>query len=132
MVELIVSNFSFSLSPKYRHAPTLRLVEEPEHGDDLLVLSSRKGLLRDASAVVGQKDFADTDFARRFVHDEDVVGLIIKQRFLTLRDEGTCVAQTVFCTSERSALNPDFRGAQLAHIYMQQRQLANTLLVLYY
>ncbi|CAN2060040.1 unnamed protein product [Malus fusca] len=37
LIALIVSNFSFSLSPKYRHAPTLRLVVEPEHGVDLLV-----------------------------------------------------------------------------------------------
>ena len=34
---LIVSNFSFSLSPKYKYGPALRLVVEPEHGVDLLV-----------------------------------------------------------------------------------------------
>ncbi|KAB2608435.1 cytochrome P450 714C2-like [Pyrus ussuriensis x Pyrus communis] len=37
LIALIVSNFYFSLSPKYHHVPTLRLVEEPEHGVDLLV-----------------------------------------------------------------------------------------------
>ena len=34
---LIVSNFSFSLSPKYRHSPTLRLVIEPDNGVNLLI-----------------------------------------------------------------------------------------------
>jgi cytochrome P450 len=33
----IVSNFSFSLSPKYRHSPTMRMVIEPEHGVNLLI-----------------------------------------------------------------------------------------------
>ncbi|KAM1226449.1 hypothetical protein ACFX13_005910 [Malus domestica] len=42
LIALIVSNFSFSLSPKYRHAPTLRLVVEPEHGVDLLVKKLRQ------------------------------------------------------------------------------------------
>ncbi|KAM1899961.1 hypothetical protein ACFX14_028961 [Malus domestica] len=37
LIALLVSNFSFSLSPKYRHGPALRLVIEPEHGVDLLV-----------------------------------------------------------------------------------------------
>ncbi|CAB4281997.1 unnamed protein product [Prunus armeniaca] len=37
LIALIVSNFSFSLSPKYNHGPALRLVVEPEHGVDLLV-----------------------------------------------------------------------------------------------
>ncbi|KAB2614823.1 cytochrome P450 714C2-like [Pyrus ussuriensis x Pyrus communis] len=37
LIALIVSNFSFSLFPKYRHVPTLRLVVEPEHDVDLLV-----------------------------------------------------------------------------------------------
>ncbi|CAN6559179.1 unnamed protein product [Malus baccata var. baccata] len=38
LIALLVSNFSFSLSPKYRHGPALRLVIEPEHGVDLLLL----------------------------------------------------------------------------------------------
>lgn len=37
LLALIVSNFSFSLSPKYRHSPALRLVIEPEHGVDLVI-----------------------------------------------------------------------------------------------
>lgn len=37
LLALVLSNFSFSLSPKYKHAPTLRLVVEPKHGVDLLV-----------------------------------------------------------------------------------------------
>ncbi|KAA8534507.1 hypothetical protein F0562_032024 [Nyssa sinensis] len=37
LLALIVSNFSFSLSPKYRHCPALRLLIEPEHGVNLLV-----------------------------------------------------------------------------------------------
>ncbi|XP_015865935.3 cytochrome P450 714C2 [Ziziphus jujuba] len=37
LLALIVSNFSFSLSPKYIHAPAIRLLLEPEHGVDLLV-----------------------------------------------------------------------------------------------
>jgi cytochrome P450 len=36
---LLVSNFSFSLSPKYRHSPTLRLVMAPEYGVNLLIKS---------------------------------------------------------------------------------------------
>ncbi|GKU91594.1 hypothetical protein SLEP1_g5450 [Rubroshorea leprosula] len=37
VVALLVSNFSLTLSPKYRHSPALRLVIEPEHGVHLLV-----------------------------------------------------------------------------------------------
>ncbi|XP_030968530.1 cytochrome P450 714C2-like [Quercus lobata] len=37
LLSLILSNFAFSLSPKYTHGPVLRLVLEPEHGVDLLV-----------------------------------------------------------------------------------------------
>ncbi|KAG2669767.1 hypothetical protein I3843_14G048900 [Carya illinoinensis] len=37
LIALLVSNFSFSLSPKYSHTPALGLVIEPEHGVDLLV-----------------------------------------------------------------------------------------------
>ncbi|XP_030440750.2 cytochrome P450 714C2-like [Syzygium oleosum] len=37
LLALIISNFSFSISPKYRHSPALRLVIEPEFGVDLLV-----------------------------------------------------------------------------------------------
>ena len=37
LVTLIVSNFSFSLSSKYRHSPALRLVIEPENGVNLLI-----------------------------------------------------------------------------------------------
>ncbi|PRQ34882.1 putative cytochrome P450 [Rosa chinensis] len=37
LIALILSNFSFSLSPKYIHKPSLKLVIEPEHGVDLLV-----------------------------------------------------------------------------------------------
>ncbi|XP_030962727.1 cytochrome P450 714C2-like [Quercus lobata] len=37
LIALILSNFTFSLSPKYTHAPALRLVIEPEHGVDILV-----------------------------------------------------------------------------------------------
>ena len=37
LMALLLSKFSFSLSPKYVHSPTLRLVIEPEHGVELLV-----------------------------------------------------------------------------------------------
>ncbi|XP_040993795.1 cytochrome P450 714C2-like [Juglans microcarpa x Juglans regia] len=37
LIALLLSNFSFSLSPKYKHAPTIRMVIEPENGVDLLV-----------------------------------------------------------------------------------------------
>ncbi|GMY10395.1 cytochrome P450 714C2-like [Fagus crenata] len=37
LIALILSNFSFSLSPKYTHAPAVKLVIEPEHGVDILV-----------------------------------------------------------------------------------------------
>ncbi|XP_022753894.1 cytochrome P450 714C2-like [Durio zibethinus] len=37
LMSLLLSNFSFSLSPKYSHSPALRLVIEPENGVDLLV-----------------------------------------------------------------------------------------------
>lgn len=37
VIALIVTNFSFSLSPNYSHGPTQRLVIEPENGVDLLV-----------------------------------------------------------------------------------------------
>ncbi|XP_059435073.1 cytochrome P450 714C2-like [Corylus avellana] len=37
LIALIVSNFSFSLSPKYRHSPAMRLVIEPENGVNLLI-----------------------------------------------------------------------------------------------
>ena len=37
LLALIVSNFSFSLSPKYRHSPAMRLLIEPEHGVNLLI-----------------------------------------------------------------------------------------------
>ncbi|KAF5462424.1 hypothetical protein F2P56_018430 [Juglans regia] len=34
---LIISKFSFSLSPKYRHSPAYRMIVEPEHGVHILV-----------------------------------------------------------------------------------------------
>ena len=37
LLALIVSNFSFYLSPKYGHSPALRLVMEPENGANLLI-----------------------------------------------------------------------------------------------
>ncbi|KAM0948008.1 putative cytochrome P450 [Dioscorea sansibarensis] len=37
VLSLILSNFSFSLSPKYKHSPVLRLIVEPEFGLDLIV-----------------------------------------------------------------------------------------------
>ncbi|KAJ9676382.1 hypothetical protein PVL29_025082 [Vitis rotundifolia] len=37
LISLILSNFSFSLSPNYKHSPALRLVIEPENGVNLLV-----------------------------------------------------------------------------------------------
>jgi cytochrome P450 len=39
ILSLIVSNFSFSLSPKYRHSPKTTLLVEPEHGVNLLIKS---------------------------------------------------------------------------------------------
>ncbi|KAF9670979.1 hypothetical protein SADUNF_Sadunf13G0125500 [Salix dunnii] len=37
LIALVLSEFSFSLSPKYVHSPALRLVIEPERGVDLLI-----------------------------------------------------------------------------------------------
>ncbi|OVA20272.1 Cytochrome P450 [Macleaya cordata] len=37
ILSLILSKFSFSLSPKYRHSPVFNLVIEPKHGVDLLI-----------------------------------------------------------------------------------------------
>ena len=37
LLALMLANFSFSLSPNYRHSPTHRLVLIPEHGMKLLV-----------------------------------------------------------------------------------------------
>ncbi|XP_039057667.1 cytochrome P450 714C2-like [Hibiscus syriacus] len=37
VIALLLSNFSFSLSPNYTHSPVLRLVIEPENGVHLLV-----------------------------------------------------------------------------------------------
>uniref|UniRef100_A0A5B6Z8H5 Cytochrome P450 714C2-like n=1 Tax=Davidia involucrata TaxID=16924 RepID=A0A5B6Z8H5_DAVIN len=37
LISLILTNFSFSLSPKYVHSPSLNLVIEPGHGVNLLV-----------------------------------------------------------------------------------------------
>lgn len=37
LISLILSNFSLSLSPKYKHAPAIKLVIEPEHGVDLVL-----------------------------------------------------------------------------------------------
>ncbi|KAH7537003.1 hypothetical protein FEM48_Zijuj03G0045800 [Ziziphus jujuba var. spinosa] len=37
LLSLILSNFSFSLSPKYRHSPILKVIIEPEHGVDLIM-----------------------------------------------------------------------------------------------
>lgn len=37
LLSLMLSNFSFSLSPKYRHSPVLKVVVEPEYGLDLII-----------------------------------------------------------------------------------------------
>ncbi|KAK8928327.1 Cytochrome P450 714B3 [Platanthera zijinensis] len=37
VLALILKQFSFSLSPRYRHSPTLRLIVEPEFGVDLIM-----------------------------------------------------------------------------------------------
>jgi len=37
LISLILSNFSFTLSPKYIHTPALNLVIEPKYGVDILV-----------------------------------------------------------------------------------------------
>jgi cytochrome P450 family 714 subfamily C len=37
LISLILSNFSFSVSPTYIHSPVVHLVVEPEHGVNLLV-----------------------------------------------------------------------------------------------
>ncbi|QCD77939.1 cytokinin trans-hydroxylase [Vigna unguiculata] len=37
IIALILSKFTFSLSPRYVHSPTLRLLIEPEHGVNILV-----------------------------------------------------------------------------------------------
>ncbi|XP_010278927.1 PREDICTED: cytochrome P450 714A1-like [Nelumbo nucifera] len=37
VLSLIISNFSFSLSPTYRHSPSYRMILEPEYGVHLLI-----------------------------------------------------------------------------------------------
>ena len=37
VLSLIISNFSFSLSPSYRHAPAYRMIVEPGHGVYILI-----------------------------------------------------------------------------------------------
>lgn len=37
VISLIVSRYSFCLSPKYRHSPIYRMIVEPEHGVHLLI-----------------------------------------------------------------------------------------------
>ncbi|KAK8509448.1 hypothetical protein V6N13_061920 [Hibiscus sabdariffa] len=37
LLSLLLSNFTFSLSPNYRHSPVMNLIIEPEFGVDLLV-----------------------------------------------------------------------------------------------
>ncbi|RWR80538.1 cytochrome P450 714B3-like protein isoform X1 [Cinnamomum micranthum f. kanehirae] len=37
LLSLVLSKFSFSLSPKYCHSPTYRMVVEPEHGLNLIM-----------------------------------------------------------------------------------------------
>ncbi|EOY19464.1 Cytochrome P450 [Theobroma cacao] len=37
LLSLLLSNFSFSLSPRYRHSPAMNLIMEPQYGVDLLV-----------------------------------------------------------------------------------------------
>ncbi|XP_074280046.1 cytochrome P450 714C2-like [Silene latifolia] len=37
VLSIILSKFTFSLSPKYRHSPSFRLIIEPEHGVPLLL-----------------------------------------------------------------------------------------------
>ncbi|GAA0180663.1 oxygenase [Lithospermum erythrorhizon] len=39
VLSLIISNFSFSLSPKYRHCPTYKMIVEP--GQDVQILIKR-------------------------------------------------------------------------------------------
>ena len=37
LISMILANFSFSISPRYKHSPALHLVIEPGNGVDLLV-----------------------------------------------------------------------------------------------
>ena len=37
LLAVLLSNFSFSLSPKYRHSPVQKLVMKPEYGVNLLI-----------------------------------------------------------------------------------------------
>ncbi|XP_022764622.1 cytochrome P450 714C2-like [Durio zibethinus] len=37
LFSLLLSNFSFSLSPRYKHSPAMNLIMEPQYGVDLLV-----------------------------------------------------------------------------------------------
>lgn len=37
IISLVVSKFSFTLSPKYRHSPTYRMIVEPGHGVQILI-----------------------------------------------------------------------------------------------
>ncbi|GFZ15134.1 cytochrome P450, family 714, subfamily A, polypeptide 1 [Actinidia rufa] len=43
VLSLIVSKFTFSLSPKYIHSPAYRMIVEPEHGVHILVQRSELG-----------------------------------------------------------------------------------------
>lgn len=37
LLSLILSNFSFSMSPKYQHSPILKVIMEPEFGMNLII-----------------------------------------------------------------------------------------------
>lgn len=37
LLSLFLSNFSFSLSPNYRHSPIMKVILEPEYGLDLII-----------------------------------------------------------------------------------------------
>ncbi|KAI8005732.1 Cytochrome P450 714A1 [Camellia lanceoleosa] len=43
VLTLIMSKFSFSLSPKYRHSPTFRMIVEPGHGVHILIQRCKQG-----------------------------------------------------------------------------------------
>lgn len=43
VITLIISKFTFSLAPSYKHSPAYRMIVEPGHGVSILVQRSKRG-----------------------------------------------------------------------------------------
>ncbi|XP_052181156.1 uncharacterized protein LOC127794249 [Diospyros lotus] len=52
VLAVIVSKFSFSLSPKYRHSPAYRMIVEPGHGVQIIIRRYNKGQYREIKEIM--------------------------------------------------------------------------------